>query len=75
MENTKEKKINHQTQANFHFLSILYGMVHTSHTHFTADESAVLACRGLLGNSGEHSPHDFLAVRMTVLVPGAVVVI
>ena len=31
--------------------------------------------RGTPGTSGEHSPHDFLAVRKTVWVPGTVVVI
>ena len=38
-------------------------------------KSADLASRGTPGTSGEHSPHDFVAVRQTGLVPGIVVVI
>ena len=35
----------------------------------------VLACRRTPGTSGEYSPHDFLALRKTVLVPGTILVI
>ena len=47
-------------------------------SHFIAEtvyKSVVIACRGTPGTSGEYSPHDFLAVRQTVWIPRAVVVI
>ena len=34
-----------------------------------------LSLPGNSGDSGEHSPHDFLAVQQTILVPATILVI